>query len=435
MAITGISAISGEQIIAAGAVSAKEAGKASFTTGGNNIQSLYDTVSTNSASWSGGGATLPVSGSIGDNSAVYGLYDMKIEYNEPSVGGSEPYHSYVQADTETLTLYYSPDEDQTYNLTVINPGWVHLEDPVDGSVEFYPADVNNWKSVYDTVSTESGNWTGGGASYTGDAQGALDEVYSKSANWNTAYGTLANKSAFWDDSYYSILLNSAAWARDYTGGKNITVSGNGLHATVSTTDNISVTGDVAISNNSETYLGSNLSESWGGCETPINSITDHYRLEFKNLSPTTGLSISVEDAEDWEQSYKVSNLTTADLQDFAITSLSSVAGATVSTAGTWTDLNTLLANGKVNVISTDNSYYCSAWRIDSTNVSLSGLNNFIETNSASWTASGPSYTAGNCISLTGDIVAWNTSAGITDIVSATALPQNPVSTIIYLIPE
>ena len=54
MAITGISAISGEQIIAAGAVSAKEAGKASFTTGGNDIQNLYDTVSTNSASWTGG---------------------------------------------------------------------------------------------------------------------------------------------------------------------------------------------------------------------------------------------------------------------------------------------------------------------------------------------------------------------------------------------
>ena len=285
MAITGISAISGEQIIAAGAVSAKEAGKASFTTGGNDIQNLYDTVSTNSASW-----------------------------------------------------------------------------------------------------------TGGGASYTGDAQGALDEVYGKSANWNTAYGTLSTKSAFWDASYNSILLNSADWARDYTGGKNIMVSGGGLHATISTTDNISVTGDIAISNNSETYLGSITSEDWGGCETPINSITDHYRLEFKNLSPTTGLSISVEDSEDWEQNYTVSNLATADLQDFAITSLSSVAGASVSTAGTWSDLSTLLANGKVNVISTDSTYSCSAWRIDSTNVSLSGLNDFVSTNSASWTASGPSYT-------------------------------------------
>lgn len=54
MAITGISAISGEQIIAAGAVSAREAATASFTTGGNDIQNLYDTVSTNSASWTGG---------------------------------------------------------------------------------------------------------------------------------------------------------------------------------------------------------------------------------------------------------------------------------------------------------------------------------------------------------------------------------------------
>lgn len=285
MAITGISAISGEQIIAAGAVSAKEAGTASFTTGGNDIQSLYDTVSTNSASW-----------------------------------------------------------------------------------------------------------TGGGASYTGDAQGALDEVYGKSANWNTAYGTLSTKSAFWDNAYYEILLNSAAWAKDYSGGKNITVSGNLLHAAISTTDNISVTGDVAISNNSETYLGGDWCNEFGAYETPINSLTGHYKLEFSNLSPTTGLSISVEDSEDWQENYTVSNLTTADLQDFAITSLSSVAGASVSTAGTWSDLATLLANGKVNVMSTDDMYRCSAWRIDSTNVSLSGLNNFVETNSASWTGGGASYT-------------------------------------------
>lgn len=69
MAITGISAISGEQIIAAGAVSAKEAGKASFTTGGNDIQNLYDTVSTNSASWAEGadytaGNNISIAGNV-----------------------------------------------------------------------------------------------------------------------------------------------------------------------------------------------------------------------------------------------------------------------------------------------------------------------------------------------------------------------------------
>lgn len=161
--ITGISAISGEQLIAAGAISAKEAATAAFTTGGNDIQDLYDTVSTNSGSWTGGGAaTLPVSGSAGDNTAVYDLYDMKIEYNLPSIGGSEPEHTYVQAGTNSITVYESYDEDQSNVQTVIGPGYVHFENPEDGSVDFYPSDVNNLLSVYNTVSTESGNWTGGG---------------------------------------------------------------------------------------------------------------------------------------------------------------------------------------------------------------------------------------------------------------------------------
>lgn len=89
MAITGISAISGEQIIAAGAVSAREAASAAFTTGGNSLQGLYDTVSNNSGSWTGG------------------------------------------------------------------------------------------------------------STYTGDAQGALDEVYSNSANWNSTYTTVSSNSATW----------------------------------------------------------------------------------------------------------------------------------------------------------------------------------------------------------------------------------------------
>lgn len=161
--ITGISAISGEQLIAAGAISAKEAATAAFTTGGNDIQDLYDTVSTNSGSWTGGGAaTLPVSGSAGENTAVYDLYDMKIEYNLPSIGGSEPEHTYVQAGTNSITVYESYDEDQSNVQTVVGPGYVHFENPEDGSVDFYPSDVSNWVSVYNTVSTESGNWTGGG---------------------------------------------------------------------------------------------------------------------------------------------------------------------------------------------------------------------------------------------------------------------------------
>lgn len=51
------------------------------------------------------------------------------------------------------------------------------------------------------------------------------------------------------------------------------------------------------------------------------------------------------------------------------------------------------------------------------------------------TGGGATYTAGNMISLANDIVSFSSQAGITDIVSATALPATPVSTVLYLIPE
>lgn len=55
MAITGIDTLDGKQIIAAGASSAISAQQALQTSGGNSLQGLYDFVSTNSGSWTGGG--------------------------------------------------------------------------------------------------------------------------------------------------------------------------------------------------------------------------------------------------------------------------------------------------------------------------------------------------------------------------------------------
>lgn len=48
---------------------------------------------------------------------------------------------------------------------------------------------------------------------------------------------------------------------------------------------------------------------------------------------------------------------------------------------------------------------------------------------------GPTYTAGNMISLTSNEVAVSTTAGITDIQQVNALPASPVATVLYLIPE
>ena len=48
---------------------------------------------------------------------------------------------------------------------------------------------------------------------------------------------------------------------------------------------------------------------------------------------------------------------------------------------------------------------------------------------------GTTYTAGNMISLANNAVAVSTTAGITDIQQVASLPANPVSTVLYLIPE
>ena len=55
MATTGISALGNDQIIAIAALSSKSAATAEYTTGGDGLQGLYNTVHDNSASWTGGG--------------------------------------------------------------------------------------------------------------------------------------------------------------------------------------------------------------------------------------------------------------------------------------------------------------------------------------------------------------------------------------------
>jgi len=86
-----------------------------------------------------------------------------------------------------------------------------------------------WQSTYNTVAVNSASW-GAGSTYTGDAQGALDEVYTNSGDWNTvtdkldssAFSTVSGSfitahqdltgSANWDSTYTTVSDNSATWA-------------------------------------------------------------------------------------------------------------------------------------------------------------------------------------------------------------------------------
>lgn len=198
MAITGISAISGEQIIAAGAISAREAASATFTISGNSLQGLYDTVSNNSGTWTGGQASLPITALSGDYSANYDVSQVVIDYQENQ---GEPTHYRTTVGAEGLNLYNSTDEDQTNATVDINPEYIEFKTTDDQHASIDPYTVLNWNSTYNTVYDNSASWTGGGGStYTGDAQGALDEVYSNSANWNSTYTTVSSNSGAWGGS-------------------------------------------------------------------------------------------------------------------------------------------------------------------------------------------------------------------------------------------
>lgn len=123
-----------------------------------------------------------------------------------------------------LTAHQALPESATWN-TVTSKLDTTAFSTVSGDFITALSDSGNWNSTYNTVSTNSGSWsgrpqipvsginidiyeadgkivfsgmTGGGSStYTGDAQGALDEVYTNSGDWNSTHNTVSDNSASW----------------------------------------------------------------------------------------------------------------------------------------------------------------------------------------------------------------------------------------------
>ena len=381
MAITGISAISGEQIIAAGAVSAKEAGKASFTTGGNDIQNLYDTVSTNSASWAEGadytaGNNISIAGNVisttnnlkvdsitasGDvmvgNSGIStyvtaaGSNTSGSLWFNTQASLSDTYHIVFGMLNETAVEFGIRDENdwgENYwvsNLSTANlrndftitglssvPGavtasagsWTSLEDlishgkigvnttqtshydctlwKITGNLSASMSALNatvatnsakwntvtskldstafstvsgdfltahqslpnsgNWDSTYTTVSTNSASW-GAGSTYTGDAQGALDEVYSNSANWDGSYDTLTANSGSWTSTNNTVSQRSGNWNKAYTAvtGNSAAWGGSALPISAGPGVKMDVVNDTLVFSNDETVLYSGTAQT------------------------------------------------------------------------------------------------------------------------------------------------------------------------------
>lgn len=134
MATTGISALGNDQIIAIAALSSKTASTAEYTTGGNGLQSLYDTVHDNSGSWTGGGGGADYTAGAG----------IDITNNVISVTGKE----------NTITYGYSGDAISSLN------GHSIISDPIPYEVYGISASANISAYESDSALWISGrDWT------------------------------------------------------------------------------------------------------------------------------------------------------------------------------------------------------------------------------------------------------------------------------------
>lgn len=161
MAITGISSIDNKQIIAAGALSATSANQALITSGGDSLQGLYDTVSTNSGSWTGGGGSYPRD---------------------------------ITADSILLSAEVTPGDSDLAKIDILPTG-ISFVHPVHGYSDVNVTAIQNWDSTYETVSTNSASWTGGGGGSVTSPSGTIIVNGSNIEATNSAVGTIVSPSA------------------------------------------------------------------------------------------------------------------------------------------------------------------------------------------------------------------------------------------------
>lgn len=209
-----------------------------FQTGGTLVipivggdPSLYITVTGETI----GGGTATASGQASGTNPVYiPLGEMKGPFTAQAT-------YWVNLSTITLTASAAP----TTGITGVGElAWNSALNSVRNTSA-------TWNSTYNTVATNSASW-GAGSTYTGDAQGALDEVYSNSGDWNTvtdkldstAFSTVSGSfitahqalpnSANWDSTYTTVSTNSASWENVITSTATGNTGGTGISAINST---------------------------------------------------------------------------------------------------------------------------------------------------------------------------------------------------------
>lgn len=191
-----------------------------------NVSGCIDTVSSNSASW-GAGASLPITGSAGTDSATYG--ETSVEFNRYDTAG-EPDIRTASLSPDALDITYTVDENDYYSVHITD-SVIEFSDP-DGYYDITPYDITNWNSAAETVANNSASWGGGGAQVvtaTGSASATsvtaghppiatsyLVSSINGSALLPYGYSSLSSNSANWNSTRNVVTANSANWNSAYS---------------------------------------------------------------------------------------------------------------------------------------------------------------------------------------------------------------------------
>lgn len=156
-----------------------------------NWNSVYTTVSSNSSNW------RSVYSSVSSTSANWNYAYTTILSDKP-----------IWDETSSIVYFNSAYWDSDYNTVSFNSGnWDSTYSTVSSNSANYESTYSTvssnsakWESTYSTVSSNSANW-----------QNTFSTVSTSSANWESTYSTVSSNSAKWESTYSTVSSNSANW--------------------------------------------------------------------------------------------------------------------------------------------------------------------------------------------------------------------------------
>lgn len=181
----------------------------SYSSKSANWDDVYTTVSSNSATWGGGGgASLPITGSAGAETATYDVTSVSFVRNDTA---GEPDIRTASMSPDQLQINYTYNN-QDYTSMTLSESTLDFED-ADGAHIVDAYSIDTWNSAVDTIANNSATWGQGGvdsatvssiaSSYaqsaaSGKADSSALSSYALSANVSSVINTVASNSASWE---------------------------------------------------------------------------------------------------------------------------------------------------------------------------------------------------------------------------------------------